>query len=757
MARVNHKKVKQLLSEKRSKITDRQFFTSRILALHFEDMAMAQTRRYKYNRRIHVNLSWKPKNSQIACTNNLSVFINAGHKMVTKNRSRENRYEIVSGLFTHELGHCLFTDFLSAQTYDNFLQRYKWYPNDPNLMLTADIRREQELWDYVKADSRNLEMLRLLSQHISNILEDGYVESRMLAQFPGKLRYNLEALRDQQWTDMPTVTQLIEAEDDDGHIFESILQIMLSYVKYGEIKYGEEPLSDERIQTIFHLLPELDSAITNPSGKARWNVVNLVLIRCWEYIQDYIELCKKKQEEAEASGASSAMAETLSERMQAMAGSSSNGEGTSTPVADATTSCPAPNAEKRAQTAADAKQNESGENETEEGAAAQTSSEEEKSKTSASTSAGAPSNSAEPLASDDGTIHAGKQEVSSEEKGRIPYQHTERVSEPMGGTVERNDNYEREHYNGAASDVERLLEKMAERAACVQLENERLRELNDVAQGISYGDIHAGVSVCVNRIADVDEELVDQYNAMSGPLLAISRQLQKSLVQQLKDKQRGGKQTGLMMGRRLDAHALCRNDGKVFYKNALPNEVPEMAVALLLDESGSMCSCDRCTYARASAIILYDFCRSLRIPVMVYGHSTGCRDVELYSYAEFESIDQNDKYRMVDIAARSSNRDGAALRFVAEQLSKRPEEIKILILVSDGQPAAYGYGGSAAEEDLRGIQQEYRRKGILFIAAAIGDDKQNIERIYGDSFMDITDLNQLPVKLTAVVKRHIRA
>ena len=44
----------------------------------------------------------------------------------------------------------------------------------------------------------------------------------------------------------------------------------------------------------------------------------------------------------------------------------------------------------------------------------------------------------------------------------------------------------------------------------------------------------------------------------------------------------------------------------------------------------------------------------------------------------------------------------------------------------------------------------------MFIAAAIGEDKQNIERIYGDSFMDITDLNQLPVKLTAAVKRHMR-
>ena len=108
------------------------------------------------------------------------------------------------------------------------------------------------------------------------------------------------------------------------------------------------------------------------------------------------------------------------------------------------------------------------------------------------------------------------------------------------------------------------------------------------------------------------------------------------------------------------------------------------------------------------------------------------------------------------ISARGSNRDGAALRFVAEQLSKRPEEIKILFLVSDGQPAASGYHGTAAEEDLRGIKHEYGRKGVLLIAAAIGDDKESIERIYGDSFMDITDLEQLPAKLTSVIKRHIR-
>ncbi len=754
MARVNHKKVKQLLNEERSRISDRQFFTSRILALHFEDIAMAQTKRYKYSRRIHVKLLWDPNENCPARTNNLSVKINTGHWLVTHNRTREDRYYIVGGLFTHELGHCLYTDFLAAQTYVNYLIRYRWYPKKPRLKLADDIDREKLLWDYVKADEKNLEALCILAQDIENILEDGYIENRMLTSFPGKLGAYLEMLREQSWEEMPTVTQLIERESTGGHIMESIMQMILSYAKYGEIKYGEEPLTDQRIQIVFSLLPALDSSVTNTSGKERWNIVNLILIRCWEYVQDYIEIRKRQHEEAEDAGTAGTLSQMISEELQALVGSSSIGEGASQPVPDSVTFCPAANAQKRAETKAVAKKSKEGTASEDGGDALST--EPDKTEGNSSDASLQQPGDEEKTGLEGICSREGKQEVTAEETGRIPYQQTERVSEPSDGTVERNNAYERERYAGAASDVERLLVKMAERAACTQLENERLRELNDAAQGISYGDVHAGVPVCINRIAEVDEELVEQYNTISGPLLTISRQLQKSLIQQLKDKQRGGKQTGLMMGRRLDAHALCRNDGKVFYKNALPNEIPEMAVGLLLDESGSMCSCDRCTYARASAIILYDFCQSLRIPVMVYGHSTSYHKVELYSYAEFESIDQDDRYRMIDISARGSNRDGAALRYVAERLSRRPEEIKLLILVSDGQPAAPGYGGSAAEEDLRGIKQEYRRKGIAFIAAAIGDDKPNIERIYGDAFLDITDLSQLPVKLTAVVKRHIQ-
>lgn len=353
MARVSHKRVKQLLNEKRSKITDRQFFTSRILAGHFEDMAMAQTRRYKYDRRIHVAISWSPKSGEVACTNNLSVLINAGHKLVTRNRGRENRYEIVCGLFAHELGHCLYTDFLAGQTYDNYLSRGKWYPTAPVYKLPMDAANERALWEYAKQEPQNMEMLRYIAHQISNVIEDAYIENRLLAQFRGTLGNCLETLREQQYESIPTVTELIEKEDDGScHIFESILQIMLSYVKFGEIKYGNTSLRDERIQVVFKLIHDLDAAIVNPSGKERLKAVNLILVRCWNYIEDFLELCKKRQEEAKASGSDESLAETLAQILQAIAGSSSCGEGTSTPVPEMGTACIAASAGKRAQTAA---------------------------------------------------------------------------------------------------------------------------------------------------------------------------------------------------------------------------------------------------------------------------------------------------------------------------------------------------------------------------------------------------------------------
>ena len=321
MARVNHKLVKQRLNEKRSKITDRQFFTSRLFAGHLEDLAAAQTRRYHYNRRVRVNIYWNSKDSFFAATDNMSVKINAGQPFITKTKGRENRYQIILGVFAHELGHILYTDFLAGQTHHNYLGAHKWYPYPPVLTTSADARREKAFWEYVKEDAKNLEMAQYIAQYISNLIDDGYVEDRILANFPGKLGYGLEELREIHFEQIPTVTELIEKEDtEDRHIFESIAQIMLSYAKFGEIKYGEEPLSEERIQVVFSLISDIDAALMSRSGKERLAVVNTIIVRCWDYLEEFCEECKKRQEEAEAAGGTASIAQALSEKLQSIAG-----------------------------------------------------------------------------------------------------------------------------------------------------------------------------------------------------------------------------------------------------------------------------------------------------------------------------------------------------------------------------------------------------------------------------------------------------
>ena len=739
MARVSHKKIKQLIAQKQSKITDRQFFTSRILAAHFADIAAAQTRRYGCRRRVKLDIMWEPKLPRLACTDNLLIHINAGNPLVTKQKGRQTRYEMVSGLFSHELGHVLYTDFLLYQSYHAFLESGKWFPEPPPLRNITERDAEADFLAFQASDPKNRELVARVSHDILNILEDGYIENRMLLDYPGILGSSLQKLRQVRFEDYSTMEDMIDQEADGGHIWLSIRSGLLSYMLWGELKYGGTLLSDERIQMVFSLLGDLDKALVSRDARDRCRTANMILIRCWSHIKDLLENIKEQADNAASEGGGSGSGDPndlLSTLLSALAGGSEEGTGETSPVGGSPAPSEATSAtgSQRAATAALAAGSADSESEEQdpEKAEAKPSGGEDGEESGEEGTEGPSADASDPESSQNGDggleMMPGApgspqqhQKVSDQEGGRIPLHDTSEVSAPEGGSTEHDDSYEGAGYTGAAADVERLLNRIAENSVTTELERQRTEELTELAQSISYGDIHDGVSKTVHRIASVSEELKEEYQSIAGDLLHISKQLQKSVLQQMQDSRRGGKQTSLLMGRRLDAHALFRTDSRVFYKNALPNEMPALCVGLLLDESGSMSWNDRATYARATAI-----------------------------------IDRDDRYRMMDISARGSNRDGAALRFVAERLVHRPEDIKLLMLVSDGQPADAGYGGTAAEEDLRGIKHEYQRKGVLFIAAAIGSDKENIERIYGDAFLDITDLTKLPVKLAGIIKRFIR-
>ena len=94
-------------------------------------------------------------------------------------------------------------------------------------------------------------------------------------------------------------------------------------------------------------------------------------------------------------------------------------------------------------------------------------------------------------------------------------------------------------------------------------------------RGISYGNAHKGVEVKINRMATVDPEMISQYNAVAGPLLAmISTAAKRASCSSSRTGSGAANRRACSLAAVLDAHALCRDDGKVFYKNALPNDAP---------------------------------------------------------------------------------------------------------------------------------------------------------------------------------------
>ena len=433
MARVNHKRVKQLIQEKQGKITDQEFFTSRLLAIHLEDLAAAQTRRYGVNRRVRVCLVWQPDRDDLAFTDNLTITLNPGHPAITQFPTRGERYQMVCGLFAHELGHCLYTDFLAQQTYRNSLANGRWYPSPPELYRIRDVKTERELWEYAQKEPENLVLLGRVALGIGNVLEDAVVENKVLEEFPGTLGQALGFVRAWQWREMPTVTQLKELEALGTPMFYSLLQLFLSYGKYGELKYGEEPLSEAHIQTMFELLPLLDQDLQLSDSRMRWNTVNQILICCWEQVRDYLEALKGLWKDSGKQGTVFAQFEA---ELSALVGSSVRAEGDTSPVAAAEETPSLPQPGKREATRALA----------------------------AGTSIAQPA--------------SGKQESVPEKTGPRPLAETNQVSEPLGSGATVREDYVPELSKTMEREMEQLLENMAEITVCRELEQDRLGELN---------------------------------------------------------------------------------------------------------------------------------------------------------------------------------------------------------------------------------------------------------------------------------------
>lgn len=280
---------------------------------------------------------------------------------------------------------------------------------------------------------------------------------------------------------------------------------------------------------------------------------------------------------------------------------------------------------------------------------------------------------------------------------------------------------------------------------------------NDLAVASKYcdlGKIHNGIKI---KIIDVPQysssqynydKALQQYNILSNTK-KMSRKIESIIKAQSYDTTFKNRQTG----KKICTTSLYRPDKKFFINKQVEETISPLAVTLLVDLSGSM-EGSRLHYAKLGAIQLVEFCNRINVPVSVYGHDSSGNTVNIYNFFNFNSS-KSKKYSLMNMKAGKGNRDGAAIRFCCEQLDKR-EEKKMFVIISDGQPAASGYVGFKAENDIHSIMKEYQKKGFIFVSASIGSDRENIRRIYGEkNVIDITDLSVLPKTLVKVIKNQI--
>ncbi len=309
---------------------------------------------------------------------------------------------------------------------------------------------------------------------------------------------------------------------------------------------------------------------------------------------------------------------------------------------------------------------------------------------------------------------------------------------------------------------ERLMEYIqgaAEEQAEKELEERFSRELSRELSETEFDGDHTKVKKVLERETRFPREAMIGCDFYENQVRAIMRRMKARLLPVLSC-QSPHMERNLLFGSQMNYQALYNPEKRIFCNLEVRKKV-NTAVALLIDMSGSMLG-KRMEQAKLCALCLYEFCKSARIPVLIYGHHTDKlyrrvqnETVYLHSLAEFDS-DYKDKYRIAGMKAGGCNRDGAAIAFVGEKLAKRPEKIKLLFLISDGFPNATCYNGKQAEEDLLKIKEKLEKKRITMLTAAIGEDKEAIQRIYQEGFLDISDLEQLPYLLPKQILKYIR-
>ncbi|HET7009682.1 MAG TPA: hypothetical protein VFI11_02810 [Anaerolineales bacterium] len=181
----------------------------------------------------------------------------------------------------------------------------------------------------------------------------------------------------------------------------------------------------------------------------------------------------------------------------------------------------------------------------------------------------------------------------------------------------------------------------------------------------------------------------------------------------------------------------------------------EAAFTILVDESASMQGEDKIRTATKAAILLGEALSRLRVPFEIIGFSTAdfearramelgltpahayrttrCTALEHRIYKSFDESYEFVRTRLAGIRPRCNNWDEEHLLFAFRRLQPRREAVKVILVVSDGQP------NGDADHLIRTVAA-VENQGCRVVGIGIGADF--VERIYPKALV-VSDFRQM--------------
>lgn len=187
------------------------------------------------------------------------------------------------------------------------------------------------------------------------------------------------------------------------------------------------------------------------------------------------------------------------------------------------------------------------------------------------------------------------------------------------------------------------------------------------------------------------------------------------------------------------------------FRRELRSDASDFVVDVLIDASGSQMS--RQGDVALQAYIISEALSNVELPHRVMSFCTFWDYTILHRFREYDDP-QSANENIFNYVTSSNNRDGLAIKTVGYGLLQRPEEKKILIVLSDGRPYDVivnrphaknpePYMGKYAIHDTATEIRHLRNQGVSVLGVFAGEEKDlaTEKKIFGKDFAYIRDIS----------------